>query len=271
MPDLQQAHQQARVLFSDQRYVRYAVAQRWLTHHQHLSKGIQRQDIQDFLSPEARQYLKTIKPLLSQGYGYIAKRNKAYVRQLLATFQLFFDQVESNPLTANQREACVIDEQYNLVLAGAGTGKTSTMVGRAGYLIKAGITQPEQILMLAYARKAAEEMDERIRSQLGMNNLTAKIFHSLGMHIIARVEGEVPLINKMSGDERLRSSFVDEQIQCLLQDELYKSRLVTYFLRFSHPYKSQFNFKSLGEYKGCRRHKNPVIMVFLRNAPNQQK
>ena len=248
IPDLQQAYQQARVLFSGQRYIRHAVAQRWLTNHQHLSKGIQRQDIQDFLSPEARQYLKAIQPLLMEGYGYIAKRNKAYVRQQLATFQLFFDQVESNPLTGNQREACVIDEQYNLVLAGAGTGKTSTMVGRAGYLIKAGIAQPDKILMLAYARKAAEEMDERIRSQLGINNLTAKTFHSLGMHIIARVEGEVPSINKMAGDDGLRIRFVDDHMQRLLEDELYKSRLVTYFLRFSHPYKSQFNFKSLGEY-----------------------
>lgn len=248
VPDLQLAYRQARVLFSGQRYIRYAVAQRWLANHQHLSKGIQRQDIHGFLSPDARQYLKAIQPLLSQGYGYIDKRNKAYVQQQLATFQHFFDQVESNPLTANQREACVIDEQYNLVLAGAGTGKTSTMVGRAGYLIKAGIAQPDKILMLAYARKAAEEMDERIRSQLGINDLTAKTFHSLGMHIIARVEGEVPSINKMAGDDRLRIRFVDDHLQRLLRDELYKSRLVTYFLRFSHPYKNQFNFKSLGEY-----------------------
>jgi len=248
VPDLQHAYQQAHVLFSGQRYIRYAIAQQWLANHQHLSKGIERQDIQDFLPSEALQYLKTIHPLLTQGYGYIDKRNKSYVKQQLATFQLFFDQVETNPLTANQREACVIDEQYNLVLAGAGTGKTSTMVGRAGYLIKAGITPPEKILMLAYARKAAEEMDERIRSQLGINNLTAKTFHGLGMHIISQVEGVVPSINKMAGDDRLQDHFVDEQIKRLLEDELYKSRFVTYFLRFSHPYKSQFNFKSLGEY-----------------------
>lgn len=248
VPALQQAYQQARILFSGQRYIRYAAAQQWFTNHQHLAKAIERQDIQDFLPPEAQQYLKTIQPLLSQGYGYIDKRNKSYVRQQLATFQLFFDQVESNPLTANQRKACVIDEQHNLVLAGAGTGKTSTMIGRAGYLIKAGIAPPEKILMLAFARKAAEEMDQRIQSQLGINNLTAKTFHSLGKHIIARVEGVVPSINKMAEDERLRAHFVDQQIQRLLQDELYKSRLVTYFLRFSHPYKSAFNFKSLGEY-----------------------
>jgi DNA helicase-4 len=244
VPDLQQAYQQARVSFSG--YIRHAAAQQWFASHQHLAKGIERQDIDDFLPPESLKYVKALKPLLTQ--GYIDKRNKAYVRQQLATFQSFFDQVESNPLTANQRKACVIDEQHNLVLAGAGTGKTSTMIGRAGYLIKAGITPPEKVLMLAFARKAAEEMDQRIQSQLGINNLTAKTFHSLGKHIIAQVEGVVPSIDKMAEDERLRTRFVDEQIQRLLEDELYKSRLVTYFLRFSHPYKSAFKFKSLGEY-----------------------
>lgn len=243
-PDLQQAHQQARVSFSG--YIRHAAAQQWFANHQHLAKGIERQDIDEFLPPEFLKYVKVLKPLLTQ--GYIDKHNKAYIRQQLATFQAFFDQVERNPLTANQRKACVIDEQYNLVLAGAGTGKTSTMIGRAGYLIKAGIAPPEKILMLAFARKAAEEMDQRIQSQLGINNLTAKTFHSLGKHIISQVEGFVPSIDKMAEDERLRTRFVDEQIQRLLEDELYKSRLVTYFLRFSHPYKSAFKFKSLGEY-----------------------
>ena len=247
-PNLQQAYQQAKVLFSGQRYIRYALAQQWFTNHQHLAQGLDRQGINAFLSAEAWRYLKALHPLLTEGYGYIDKRNKAYVRQQLATFQLFFDQVESNPLTANQRKACVIDEQHNLVLAGAGTGKTSTMIGRAGYLIKARIAPPEKILMLAFARKAAEEMDGRIQTQLGINKLTAKTFHSLGKHIITQVEGVVPSINKMAEDERLRVHFVDEHIQRLLQDELYKSRLVTYFLRFSHPYKSQFNFKSLGAY-----------------------
>ena len=41
---------------------------------------------------------------------------------------------------------------------------------------------------------------------------------------------------------------MDEQIQRLLQDDQFKSRLVTYFVRFTYPYKSQYDFKSLGEY-----------------------
>ncbi len=248
VPDFQQAYQEASLSFSGQCYIRYAVAKQWFENYQHLEKVITRQDMHVFLPSEAVHYLKILHPLLTQGYVYIDKRNKSYVRQQLTTFQSFFDQVESNPLTANQRKACVIDEQHNLVLAGAGTGKTSTMIGRAGYLIKAELAPPEKILMLAFARKAAEEMDQRIQTHLKINNLTAKTFHSLGKHIITKVEGVVPSINKMAEDERLRTHFVNEKIQRLLEDELYKSRLVTYFLRFSYPYKSAFKFKSLGEY-----------------------
>jgi len=133
-------------------------------------------------------------------------------------------------------------------LAGAGTGKTSTMIGRAGYLVKAGKASPETILMLAFARKAADEMEQRIQEKLGIEKLTVKTFHSLGKQIITQVEGVVPAINKMAEDGHLRARFVDEQIQRLMQDEQYKSRIVKYFLYFTYPYKSIFGFKSLGEY-----------------------
>lgn len=142
----------------------------------------------------------------------------------------------------------MIDERYHLVLAGAGTGKTSTMIGRAGYLLKSQV-QPSEILMLAFARKAANDMEARIQSKLGIKTLTVKTFHSLGKHIISQIEGEVPAINKMAENEHLKAKFIDTQIQRLLHDEQYKSRLVTYFLRFSYPYQSAFKFKSLGDYQ----------------------
>ncbi len=52
----------------------------------------------------------------------------------------------------------------------------------------------------------------------------------------------------MAEDDALRAAFVDSQIHSLLQDERYRSRLLNYFLGFAYPYKSQFNFQSLGAY-----------------------
>jgi DNA helicase-4 len=247
-PALAQAAQEAKLLFSGHHYIRQATAQQWLDTYQWLAIGLKYQSSRRFLKAEAKRDYQRINPFLEHGQRHIERLNQAFVEQAVRNYQTFFDQVETNPLTENQRQACVIDEQHNLVLAGAGTGKTSTMVGRAGYLLRAGLAKPEQILMLAYARKAAEEMDERIRDKLGIEHLTVKTFHSLGKQIITKVEGMVPLIDKMAEDTTLRARFVDDQIQRLLQDEQYKSRLLTFFIRFAHPYKSQYDFKSLGEY-----------------------
>jgi len=247
-PNIQQAYQQAQLLFFNNDYIRHPIAKQWLNTHQHLADGLKRQDINKYIKADVFQQLQIIQPIVTKGYDYIADVNTAYIQQQLVDFGWFFDQVEANPLTNNQRKACVIDEQNNLVLAGAGTGKTSTMIGRAGYLVKSGKVSPEKILMLAFARKAADEMEQRIQEKLGIDKLTVKTFHSLGKQIITQVEGTVPAINKMAEDEHLRARFVDEQIQRLLQDEQYKSRIVKYFLYFTYPYKSIFGFKSLGEY-----------------------
>lgn len=247
-PTLIEAAQEARLVFSGQRYIRRAMADHWFNRHAGLAAGLNRPDCLQHLSSDLHLDYQHVRPLLDNTHQQVAKLNQAFIAQQSRQFRDFFDQVETNPLTAAQRKACIIDEQHNLVLAGAGTGKTSTMIGRAGYLIKAGLAKPEQILMLAYARKAAEEMDERMQTKLGIQNLTVKTFHSLGLRIISQVEGAAPAIDKMAEDEALRAAFVDNQIQSLLEDERYRSRLLTYFLRFAYPYKSQFNFKSLGAY-----------------------
>ena len=247
-PALNQAAQEAKLLFTGHYYIRHATADKWLTSHQRLAAGLKSKNCHRYLTAEALWDYQKILPLLEYGHHQIGRLNQAFVDSQIQRHQAFFDQIETNPLTDSQRRACVIDEQHNLVLAGAGTGKTSTMIGRAGYLISAGLAKSGQILMLAYARKAAEEISERIKQKLAIEDLTVKTFHSLGKHIISQVEEMVPLIDKMAEDPELRTRFVDKQIQLLLQDDRYKSRLVTYFVRFTHPYKSQYEFSSLGAY-----------------------
>src|SRR5262249_39226866 len=54
-----------------------------------------------------------------------------------------------------------------LVVAGPGSGKTSTLIGRVAYIVHSLSVQPEQILALTFSRKAAQEMEERLCSLLG--------------------------------------------------------------------------------------------------------
>lgn len=83
-----------------------------------------------------------------------------------------------------QRIACVIDEDNNLILAGGGTGKTSTVIGHVAFLIKSGLAKPEDILLLAHGNKAAHELRERLESKLGIKGISAKTFHRLGRCVV---------------------------------------------------------------------------------------
>lgn len=157
------------------------------------------------------------------------RANAKFLRQELQRCQSFFDQLERNPLTVAQRRACVISEDNNLVLAGAGTGKTSTMTGRAGYLLMSGQTQPAQILMLAYARKAAEEMQERqdkcLRPLLQQSTPVIKTFHALGLEIIGKVEGKWPVITPFAENNTAYLQFIEDVIRHLMSDPAYKKKL----------------------------------------------
>lgn len=171
-----------------------------------------------------------------------------YVDRELNTFYSFFNNVESNPLTAKQRVACITDNDNNLLLAGAGTGKTSVMVGKTGYLVKSGQAKPNDILMLAYGRIAAEEMDERIKDKLGFEDVKASTFHSLGVKIISQVEGKAPSLSPLEGDVRAKVKWMNEAIASLMQNVGYKKALLDYFSAYYFVDKDPFEFKTQGEY-----------------------
>ncbi|MFG6607626.1 UvrD-helicase domain-containing protein [Sulfitobacter sp. 1A10445] len=95
----------------------------------------------------------------------------------------------------------ISDEGATLVLAGAGSGKTSVITAKAGYLIKAGIRKPEEILLLAFARDAAAEMSERIAERCD-EPVEARTFHALSYTIIGEVEGGKPAPAAHATDEK---------------------------------------------------------------------
>ncbi|MBO2945859.1 ATP-dependent helicase, partial [Paenibacillus sp. F411] len=92
-------------------------------------------------------------------------------------------------LNAAQIQAVRHGEGPLLTLAGAGSGKTSVLVSRAGHLIAAGGADPGSILLVTFSSKAAAEMKERIRALPGIRNreaeqVTARTFHSFFLYIL---------------------------------------------------------------------------------------
>jgi DNA helicase-4 len=114
-----------------------------------------------------------------------------FIASDLTAMSAFFDRIEKNPLTPEQRLAVVTDEDATLVLAGAGSGKTSVIVAKAAYLIERGIRPPDEILLLAFGRDAAAEMAAGIEEHLHLALLVANdddlVLSDIVDEVVARI------------------------------------------------------------------------------------
>lgn len=153
---------------------------------------------------------------LKRGAQSVDRRNLAWTERTIELNQAFFDTVESSPLNASQSRAVVNGEDSVLVLAGAGSGKTSVLVARAGWLLQRQEALPEQILLLAFGRQAADEMNTRIKQRLNVQGVQAKTFHALALLIIQQGSKKTPQISKLESDSKARRSLLMKtwQQQC---------------------------------------------------------
>jgi DNA helicase-2/ATP-dependent DNA helicase PcrA len=100
------------------------------------------------------------------------------------------------PLTSlneNQLKSATADMGYNLIIASAGTGKTSTIVGRIAYLLESGI-KPEEILLLTFTNKASLEMKSRVSNFFkDANKIEAGTFHAVSYRWLKKLNKNITL------------------------------------------------------------------------------
>ena len=82
-----------------------------------------------------------------------------------------------------------------------------------------GEAAAEQILLLAFGRQAAQEMDERIRERLGTDEISARTFHALALHIIQQGSKKAPMISKLENDSAARQKLLLESWQQQCQEK----------------------------------------------------
>lgn len=93
-------------------------------------------------------------------------------------------------LNDKQREAAMYTEGALLILAGAGSGKTSTMTKRIAYLVDEKGVSPYNILAVTFTNKAAREMEERVEEILGSNSrMWIMTFHAACLRML-RMDGD---------------------------------------------------------------------------------
>jgi len=101
-------------------------------------------------------------------------------------------------LNPEQREAVLHDRGPLLILAGAGSGKTTVLVSRTGRLIAEGLTTPERVCVLTFTNKAATELKHPVSRKLGAKaeKVWAGTFHGFGLQFLKEHWKEADLPKK---------------------------------------------------------------------------
>ncbi|MBU0498147.1 MAG: UvrD-helicase domain-containing protein [Candidatus Thermoplasmatota archaeon] len=162
---------------------------------------------------------KTIDDCLYETNGLkasIEKYNPYFVEKRKQDYQWLFNKIPY-PLDDDQKTAVITDDTHNLVVAGAGAGKTEVLTTRIAYLVsrKPDTIKQNRILALAFQRKAAEDMRKRIKKRFNID-VEIRTFHSLGYHILKEITGKAPMV--YGGDNHDKA--VDDLIQTLFEKQM---------------------------------------------------
>lgn len=202
----------------------------------------------DAIGAEAAECVSRVRDFVEKPNVIRSAAIDTFVTSELERWNEFFDTIESKPLTPEQRLSVVVDEDATLVLAGAGSGKTSVITAKAAYLVKAGIRRPEEILLLAFAKNAAVEMSERVEARSGVP-IMAQTFHAIAYDIIGRVEGSKPPLADHATDDLAFTNLIKQILKDLVLTLTEVSRaIIQWFAHFLVEPKTEWDFKSKHDY-----------------------
>ncbi len=161
----------------------------------------------------------------------IKSHNEEYVRMHLITEKAYLDRILVNDdanviLDEDQRRVVLSDEDYTLVIAGAGAGKTTTIEAKVKYLIDKKNIDPNRILIVSFTRKATKELQDRCK-RLGLN-VNISTFHSIANTIIKSNE-----VNKHSiatGDVMFTS--IKNFLLTNTNDEVFIKKILLFFASY---------------------------------------
>lgn len=133
--------------------------------------------------------------------------------------------VENHPLDSEQRKAIYDPARFNLTVAGAGSGKTTTILGKILYLLQSGFASPPEILVLSFTHDSATELRERFLREYYQTfaeqillrkspppDITIETFHSLALKLLRKLWPDFSVTTNEIGDEQPVSEITDNVI-----------------------------------------------------------
>lgn len=190
--------------------------------------------------------------------------NNLFIKKEAVKYAELFNTVAGYPLSADQIEAILRDEDNNLVIAGAGTGKTTTISAKVAYILTKGLATPDELLIIAFTKNAANEMFERTTrfcsKVLGDKTLDVRTFNSFG-YMVLRQAAQSHFDLAFDGDEVKSKAYLQTLFdQLFVEDENFQSKAVNFIVFFNRPPRDQFSFETGDEYiKNERNFRNVTL------------
>ena len=203
---------------------------------------------EEFLSPQARNALEHVRKL-NEPEGLEPERqeaNRLFVANEIARVKAATQDISKQVLTDEQARAAATDEHVTLVLAGAGTGKTAVITAKIAHLVRNQGIPPENILVLAFNRDAAQEIRDRLPEDLRAANVST--FHAFGLQVIAS-RSKAPTISTMASDPYALAKAIESILGELINDPDLGNVAIRLMANMPADYKAPFDFKNEGEYR----------------------
>ena len=167
--------------------------------------------------------------------------NESFIERAMKEEQEYLDNIlhDVDPqikLDKDQRRVILTDEDYCLVIAGAGAGKTTTVAAKVKYLVEKKNIRPEQILVVSFTNKAVQELRDKLNNDLQINCPIAT-FHSTGNAILRKQTDE-----KLHIVDNSKLYFVlqDYFRNSILKNESLVNNLILFFASyFDAPYEGE--------------------------------
>jgi len=153
----------------------------------------------------------------------------------------------ANSLTDEQAQAVATDEDVTLVLAGAGTGKTSVVTGKIAHLVRNRGVAPGSILALAFNRDAAKEIRARLPEDL--DGAQVSTFHSFAFHLLGEATGQAPSVSKLATDDFAYQQAINGILSEMMVDRKFARSLVALLTSEYAAYKEPFQFETEKGYR----------------------
>ncbi len=136
-----------------------------------------------------KRFLKTYEEIIGDCVT-INNHNEDFIKRHLREDKSYLDSILHGVdpaiiLDEEQRRVVLADEDYTLVVAGAGAGKTTTVAAKVKYLVEKKGIRPDQILVISFTNKAVGELRDKINKGLHIN-CPITTFHKTGYAILKR-------------------------------------------------------------------------------------